>query len=380
MNVYEYHFSSEARVADDNLLDATRYSLDATNGHYRANRRRYFGEAYSAIHRESEIPHAHFWQSGDSTDDVVLIINPFGTPIVPPHTAQDMAEYIASPKDSKKKYAANPNDANKLLQAKFLYDSMPFAEIKDGIGKNMPVIVVSSPSLDHRTTLDRRERHAISSGDFSPMANRALDIAMLYNYNRIHAAGYSLCTIAARAVELAGGKDFDVLSGNYVGDAPNFKSRRPVQPLPLGILLPYMFDAGTKKFENNWAAANGLLPRKEGQERGESYSLRHWFGNGNALANLAIAKGLSRNRFSETLDYMTTHGIPTAVSWSDSRLMRGFSEYIEGQPSAVELAGRGLLKLFRAKEAPHISGENPVFLTDVMLRSLKFAQAVRTAQ
>jgi hypothetical protein len=90
---------------------------------------------------------------------------------------------------------------------------------------------------------------------------------------------------------------------------------------------------------------------------------------------LAIARGLSRDGFSDALNYMNKNRIPTSVSWSESKLMKGFETYINTQPDALELAGRGLLQLFRAKNAPHISGENPVYLTDVMVRSLLFAQS-----
>jgi hypothetical protein len=290
-----------------------------------------------------------------------------------------MTRYVSGDASKELRKNVEPNDANKLLQARFLYDTLQAAGVTDEKGKYIPLIVMSSPSLDHRSRLSHRERKAVSRGDFAPFATRALETVRRNGYNRIHAAGYSMGTIAARAVELAGSKDLDVLSGSYVGDAPHFKNRHPRHPLPLGILLPYMTDSAGTPYAGNWATANGLQPRKEGAEQGESYSPMHMFGNHNQLVNLAIGKGLSRNGFSAALAYMNNQSIPTTVSWSESKLMRGFESYITSQPDALELAGNGLLKLFRAKDAPHISGENPVFLTDVMVRSLLFAQEVRSA-
>jgi hypothetical protein len=375
VEVFDYTFSEDCRVDDTKLLTVTRESLDATNGYYRANKGRYFAETYGAVGRSRDLAYAHFWQPGDSTVETVLVINPFGTPIAPRHAATAMTRLVngdLSPAEAK---AVEPNDANKLLQARFFYDTMRQAQLTDESGKSLPLIVISSPSLDHHSTLSRSERKDVSRGDFTPFAYRALEVVHNSGYNRIHAAGYSLGTIAARAVQLAGRQDIDVLSGNYVGDAPHFKQRRPIRPLPLGILKPYMLDSMGTPYEGNWATANGLQPRKDGAERGESYSLRHWFGNGNQWVNLAIARGLSRDGFSDALNYMNKNRIPTSVSWSESKLMKGFETYINTQPDALELAGRGLLQLFRAKNAPHISGENPVYLTDVMVRSLLFAQS-----
>jgi hypothetical protein len=257
---------------------------------------------------------------------------------------------------------------------------MRLAGVRDEAGDTMPIVVIASPSLDHRNTLTHQERKTVAHGDFEPFARRGLEITRKLGYNRIHAAGYSLGTIAARAVEIAGQHDIDVLSGNYVGDAPHFRDRHPRQPLPVGILRPYMLDSVGMGYENKWVSANGLLPRKEPADRGESYSLGNWFANGNALVNLAIAKGLSLDGFSHTLQYMKQQRIPTTVSWSESKLMKGFEDYLVVQPDAGELAKNGLLRLFCARKAPHLSGENPVFLTDVMVRSMLFAQSARSSQ
>lgn len=375
--VFDYSFDLNCKVDEDALLGVTRTSLQATNRYYAINPRRYFEETYAATHRNSDVAYAHFWQPGDSTTDTVLVINPFGTPIYPRHTADQMARRITGDLGTEETKKVEPNDANKLLQGRFFYDTMRRAGITDTSGRSLPLTVISSPSLDHHSTLDRSERKQVAGGDFTPFAKRALDVVRHYNYNRIHAAGYSLGTIAASAVELAGERDIDVLSGNYVGDAPHFRQRHPIRPLPLGILRPYMFDSLGTPYKGNWASANGLLPRADGVNSGESYSLGHWAGNGNALVNLAIAKGLSVDGLSKVLGYMNTHRIPTTISWSESKLMQGFEDYITAQPDAKELAANGLLKLFRAKNAPHISGENPVFLTDVMVRSLLFAQTIK---
>src|SRR5437016_1628580 len=133
----------------------------------------------------------------------------------------------------------------------FFYDTMRQAGLTDESGKSLPLIVIASPSLDHHSTLNRNERKSVSQGDFSPLAYRALEVVHNSGYNRIHAAGYSLGTIAARVVQLAGRQDIDVLSGNYVGDAPHFKQRHPVTPLPLGILKPYMLDSRGTPYEGN---------------------------------------------------------------------------------------------------------------------------------
>lgn len=377
---HDYFFDKECHVNRDTLHPLTLESRELSNFNYRRNRRGYIYETYEVVHTTQEgLPYAHFWRPGDSSTDVVLIMNPFGTPIKPRHSAEAMAAYIEDREAAEVPEGVEPNDANKLLQGRFLYDTLKLAGLTDPEGNHLPVLVITAPSLDHTSPLDKKGRQAVIKGDFSPFARRALEIVRRAGYQRIYAAGYSLGTIAASAVRLAGKEGIDVLAGCYVGDAPNFKTRRPRKPLPLRILFPYALDSFGLDYQGPWIA-DGPEPRLDIARNGESYNaVGHWFGNGNFLVNRAIGIGLSIKQLPDTLDYMKRHKIPTTISWSESRLMRGFESFINQDVSAEQLAHDGLLRLFCARKAPHISGENQVFLTDVMLRSIIFARECQTA-
>jgi hypothetical protein len=371
---HDYRFDEACHVDFDTLHPFTLDSLYLTNQLYASNRGAYIASVYSAVHRTEEgLPYAHYHKPGDSKTDAWLILNPFGTPIAPRHEAAEMIENVVDRTLTKTPDNVQPNDANKLLQGQFLYETAELAGITDIEGRTVSGIVVSSPSLDHKSPLNKDERKAVARGDFGPFAIRALDIVRSLGYGRIYAAGYSMGSIAGSAVRLAGTRSIDVLAGCYIGDAPNFKKRRPRNPLPLGILYPYMFDSIGSKYKGDWIS-DGPDPRTDIARNGEGYdAIGHWFRNGNFKVNISIGKGLSRDGLTDTLDYMHRHDIPTTLSWSESKLMRGFEDYLNDSVPAQLLAANGILKTFRAVDAPHISGENQVFLTDVMLRSLLFA-------
>ncbi len=375
LSPHNYYFDRSCHVDPDSLLPVTVESLELTNRSYRTDRAGYILETYGAVHRTEEgLPYGHYRRRGDSQTDVVLSINPFGTPIAPRHSAEEMAAYVEDREATEVPEGVEPNDANKLLQGRFFHDTLKVAEATDEVGEYIPVIYVGEPSLDHTSPLNKNERGLVAQGDFTPFAARTLDIVRRHGYSRIYAAGYSMGTIAASAVRLAGEKGIDVLAGCYVGDAPHFKDRHPRQPFPFALLLPYMFDSVGSGYKGDWIA-DGPEPRLDIARNGEGYNaFGHWFGNGNLKANLAIGKGLSRAGLPATLAYMSQNKIPTTISWSESKLMKGFEDFIYQDPSADQLAVDGLIKLFCARKAPHISGENQVFLTDVMLRSILFAQ------
>lgn len=374
-NIHDYYFMEDCRVKTECLLPETIESLEKTNAEYSSDRAFYIRETYDSIqHTQEGLPFAYFRKDGDSQTDAVLIINPFGTPIAPRHSVEMMAEYVSDRKAEKKPESIEPNDANKLLQARFLKDSMDRLGFTDSEGRYLPLVVMSSPSKDHKSPLSKNERQIVATGDFSPFAKRALETVTSLGYGRIYAAGYSMGSIAANVVGSAEAHNVDILAGCYIGDAPNFKDRFIKRPVPLSLLLPFMFDSVGSPYKGDWIN-DGPEPRIDIARNGESYdAIGHWFGNGNLAVNLATGIGLSRNRLKDTLKFMNNKNIPTAISWSESRLMKGFYDFVKGEQAAVCLAAKGLLNLSRARQAPHISGENQVFLTDVMLRAMKFAQ------
>jgi hypothetical protein len=373
---HDYIFDKQCHVDLQALDSDTIESRERTNAAYLKDRGAYLRSTYAALRQTIDCqPLALFCGADDSPTDLLLAFNPFGTPIAPDHSVEDMVDYVNDRGAKKTPKNIEPNDINKLLQARFLYDTLDVAGITDDEGRRLPVAYFSAPSMDHTSPITAKERRKIARGDLSPMAARPLEYVRNLGFNRLYVAGYSLGAIAAGAVRLAGDRDMEVLAGCFVGDAPNFKNRYPRRPLPFGAMVPYMADSLFYGYEGDWIN-DAPEPRRDIARNGESYdALGHWFTNGNFKVNLAIGQALSRKKLPETLVYMSDNHIPTAISWSESRLMKGFEEFINNEPSAEQLAMDGLLALYCARRAPHLSGENPLFLTDVMLRSVKFARA-----
>lgn len=368
---HEYAFD-DSRVDRSTLLPETLDALDRYNFDYKLNPLGYFRRleskaksyyaeeavALSGKRDGADMHYAKVDEAGCSSEEAIVWHNDWAQSVTPRTDAEGILEHIESDTGT----GADSNSWNKLILADFMYFTLKHAGVRDDNGDTIPVLSIPSPSLDRRGFgVESKE------GPLARLAIAGRDLCHTERLRSIYTGGVSQG--AAVTAYLAGhSQDHFGRKNVFLGELPNASKRMLV---PFGV--SYMTDGGG--IEGDYTE-DGPAPRKKMIKGGENtHMLAQIAGNSNLLANLRLAKDMSRGEVAASIDGIAEAKIPLTLEYGDRSRISAAAPDMALRPMVSQLNKKGLLQILKAVNAPHIHSEHIAQTTDAMLRSVKFARS-----
>ena len=383
---HEYFFGPDHQVELGDLLDATLITHERLNSPACDLPAIYEQLEQSISYTDRQVPRLLIKDSkGSSETDVVLLQTPYANRVMPVGSARDVNAYIAG--DVSLANKINSNSWNMAIKHYFLHEVIKTASVHDTEGKTLPIMVIPSPSGDHKRKYNGTCNANIRDGNFSPYALDSLDAVRDAGYNRIHLIGYSLGAMVARSiVEKASFKNIDVsnvtlaepaLIGGLLKTVKAYTNIGERQPSPEPIASTDEQKIGT------WTDGSPkLITNLDATPAG-------WINNITSAPknNLDLLIGLAKpEKFKDFIKSDIgkqpgkTNGLmPVTLAYSAfSRMSVGFEELISESPALATLKKLRLLQVLRADghiaiKDQHGFGEHHPYYADMMARGIIFA-------
>lgn len=203
------------------------------------------------------------------------------------------------------------------------------AGMRDDEGNLIPVVITGSPSMESRYGLDKQELLTVTDGNFTPIAQRHLELLGNLKFDPVGIVASSQASaLAAPIVDLMPGSAFNRGIPAVLAEPPHAKPRSVT-----GQLLNFVREG--QKFKSQLAAEgidviDELFATKNASKDFEKGIAKE------AKENLAIVRGFGRGKLARDLSRLCLSGSQTTVIHGSDSLVARRKDVTEAIEAARE--------------------------------------------
>jgi len=269
----------------------------------------------------------------------------------------------------------NPNSYNIPVKAYFVDRINRARGLLAPDGKPMSTLIGSAPDRDHWPMFSLTNRLKIFRGDFIPHAKRLINVMKTWGYEGGYFFGVSRgAVVGAAALAAANRENIDSLGAVLISPI-NFKNEAFFMP---AVNFARDFKPGTKPkdLSGHWW--------DDGPE--VMLHLQKKYGDGSYIGNYLTTNvfssgiGYSQGKFGENIKTAGRHNIPVAIGCGERNAMTdGLIEALQNDAETLQIAGRGLIKVFVAHgpASGHGFTENQLAYNAIISEGFGFLQEAK---
>lgn len=377
-----YYFGVNKELSAAIVPDEVAELLERENAVYQADKAGYFDELVEAV-RAPVTPggpkYAVISEPGSSKNTAMVFTLPFCNPLTPDYKS---GRHAAAALKNNFTKGFDSNTANNLIKHGFTFDVMKALGIRDGEGKTIPVVIVSSDSVDYQPSLSRKQKKAQKKGDLSVYADNAEAVLEHEGYGCVHVGGYSQGASVGHAM-LARSTNLDVVSAT-LAEMTTYKDRSTGE-----LAKNYLLDKPAPKNESG-IKSEGKWTESGPESRRELESIQN-----RAMVTMAqtiALKGAWRTALAlrhgtmqaDLITAVQKRGgvFPLSIGWNgtssithdiEDRLIRPYPNEALDPFRAAKMLRLAKAIGHEAAGAPHLAGESPLYYALLMGQSVAWA-------